>query len=148
MMLLVSAGLLLKDFSALRSLDIGVRRDGVWTAAVQLPQASYKTDRQRYDFSQTLMERARRVGGVDSVALSDHLPLEGGSNYYVKLRGQTGAMSNQLVERHSASPEYFRAIGVRLLQGVYSRRLTSRRPSSTICASTRSGRPALSHPRI
>jgi predicted permease len=63
------------------------------------------------------MERARRVGGVDSVALSDHLPLEGGSNYYVKLRGQTGAMSNQLVERHSASPEYFRAIGVRLLQG-------------------------------
>ena len=73
--------------------------------------------RQRYDFSQTLMERARRVGGVDAVALSDHLPLEGGSNYYVKLRGQTGAMSNQLVERHSASPEYFRAMGVRLLQG-------------------------------
>jgi len=117
LMLLVSAGLLLKDLSALRSLDIGVRREGVWTAAVQLPQASYKTDRQKYDFSETLMERARRIGGVDSVALSDHLPLEGGSNYYIKLRGQTGAMSNQLVERHSVSPEYFRAMGVRLLQG-------------------------------
>jgi len=117
LMLLVSAGLLLKDFAALRSLDIGVRREGVWTAAVQLPQASYKTDRQKYDFSETLMERARRIGGVDSVALSDHLPLEGGSNYYIKLRGQTGAMSNQLVERHSVSPEYFRAMGVRLLQG-------------------------------
>jgi len=88
LMLLVSASLLLKDFAALRSLDIGVRRDGVWTAAVQLPEASYKTDRQKYDFSQTLMERARRVGGVDAVALSDHLPLEGGSNYYVKLRGR------------------------------------------------------------
>ena len=117
LMLLISAGLLLKDFSALRSLDIGVRREGVWTAAVQLPEASYKTDRQMYDFSQALLERARRVGGVDAVALSDHLPLEGGSNYYVKLRGQTGEMSNQLVERHSASPEYFHAMGVRLLQG-------------------------------
>jgi putative ABC transport system permease protein len=117
LMLLVSAGLLLKDFAALRSLDIGVRREGVWTAAVQLPQANYKTDRQAYDFSEALLDRARRIGGVDSVALSDHLPLEGGSNYYIKLRGQTDAMSNQLVERHSASPEYFRAMGVRLLQG-------------------------------
>jgi putative ABC transport system permease protein len=117
LMLLVSAGLLLKDLAALRSLDIGVRREGVWTAAVQLPQANYKTDRQAYDFSEALLERARRIGGVDSVALSDHLPLEGGSNYYIKLRGQTGAMSNQLVERHSVSPEYFRALGVRLLQG-------------------------------
>ena len=117
LILLVSAGLLLKDFAHLRSLDIGVRRDGVWTAAVQLPEANYKTDRQQYDFSQALLERSRRIGGVDSVALSDRLPLEGGSNYYVKLRGQTSEMSNQLVETHAVSPEYFRAMGVRLLQG-------------------------------
>jgi len=117
LLLLVSAGLLLKDFARLRSLDIGVRRDGVWTAAVQLPEASYKTDRQRYQFSQALLERALRIGGVDAAALSDHLPLEGGSNYYVKLRGQTSDASNQLVEQHEVSPEYFRAMGVRLLQG-------------------------------
>jgi predicted permease len=117
LILLVSAGLLLKDFARLRSLDIGVRRDGVWTAAVQLPEANYKSDRQQYDFSEALLEKARRAGGVDSVALSDHLPLEGGSNYYIKLRGQTGEMSNRLVESHAVSPEYFRTLGVRLLQG-------------------------------
>ena len=117
LMLLVSAGLLLKDFATLRSLDIGVRREGVWTAAVQLPEASYKTARQRFDFSQTLLEQSRRIGGVDAVALSDRLPLEGGSNYYVKVRGQSGDMSNMLVESHAASPEYFRAMGVRLIQG-------------------------------
>ena len=105
------------DFARLRSLDIGVRRDGVWTAAVQLPEANYKSDRQKFDFSETLLEKSRRIGGVDRAALSDHLPLEGGSNYYVKLRGQTSTMSNQLVESHSVSPEYFRAMGVRLLQG-------------------------------
>jgi predicted permease len=94
-----------------------VRRDGVWTAAVMLPQAGYKTGRQKYDFSEALLEQARRIGGADAVALSDHLPLEGGSNYYVKLRGQTSEESNQLVEMHAASPDYFRAMGVSLLQG-------------------------------
>ena len=117
LMLLVSAGLLLKDFARLRSLDIGVRREGVWTAAVQLPRVTYKTDRQKYEFSQALLEQSRRIAGVDAVALSDHLPLEGGSNYYVKLRGQTGEMSNQLVEQHQVSPDYFHAMGVSLLRG-------------------------------
>jgi putative ABC transport system permease protein len=117
LMLLVSAGLLLKDFARMRSLDIGVRREGLWTAAVRLPDARYKTDRQEYDFGQALLEKARRIGGADAVALTDHLPLEGGSNYYIKLRGQTGPESNQLVETHAVSPDYFRTMGVRLLQG-------------------------------
>ena len=117
LILLVSAGLLLRDLARLRALDIGVRREGVWTAAIQLPESNYKTDRQKFDFGETLIEHSRRIAGVDAVALTDHLPLEGGSNYYVKLRGQTAEMSNQLVETHSASPEYFSAMGVRLLQG-------------------------------
>ena len=50
LMLLVSAGLLLKDFALLRSLDIGVRREGVWTAAVMLPDVNYKTGRQNTIF--------------------------------------------------------------------------------------------------
>ena len=45
------------------------------------------------------------------------MPLEGGSNYYIKLRGQAGRESGPLVERHSVSPEYFHTLGVRLLQG-------------------------------
>ena len=117
LVLLVSAGLLLKDFARMRSLDIGVRREGVWTAAVRLPDTSYKTTRLQFDFAEALLEKARRIGGADAVALTDHLPLEGGSNYYVKLRGQTGEESNQLVEMHVVSPDYFRAMGVRLLQG-------------------------------
>ncbi len=117
LMLLVSAGLLLEDFARMRSLDIGVRREGVWTAAVRLPEAGYKSDRAQYNFEQSLLEKARRIGGADAVALTDHLPLEGGSNGYIKLRGQTGAMSNQLVETHAITPDYFRAMGVGILQG-------------------------------
>jgi|HubBroStandDraft_1064217.scaffolds.fasta_scaffold01858_9 putative ABC transport system permease protein len=117
MLLLVSAGLLLKDFARLRSLDIGVRPEGVFTAAVNLPETQYKTGAQKLEFSRSLLEKCAHIAGVDAAAVSDHLPLEGGSNYYVKLRGQTSQRSNLLVERHNVSRDYFRAMGVRLLEG-------------------------------
>jgi putative ABC transport system permease protein len=82
MLLLVSAGLLLKDFARLRNLDIGVRPEGVFTAAVRLPDTQYKTDARKLEFSQTLLEKCAHIAGVDAAAVSDRLPLEGGSNYY------------------------------------------------------------------
>jgi predicted permease len=117
LLLLVSAGLLLKDFARLRSLDIGVRPEGVFTAAVRLPDTQYKTGAQQFAFSQSLVEKCGHIAGVDAAAVSTVLPLEGGSNYYVKLRGQTSQRSNLLVEQHSVSRDYFRAMGVRFLEG-------------------------------
>jgi predicted permease len=117
LLLLVCAGLLLKDFARLRNVDTGVRPEGVFTAAVHLPEAQYKTAAQKFNFSQALLEKSARIGGVDAAAVTDRLPLEGGSNYYVKLRGQTSRMSNQLVEYHTVSPGYFHAMGVPLLAG-------------------------------
>jgi predicted permease len=117
LLLLISAGLLLKDLARLRNADIGVRPRGVFTAAVRLPETQYKTAGQKFNFAQSLLEKSTRIPGVDAAAISHHLPLEGGSNYYVKLRGQTSHMSNLLVEYHPVSPEYFHAMGVRLLQG-------------------------------
>jgi putative ABC transport system permease protein len=117
LLLLVSGGLLLKDFARLRNQDIGVRPEGVFTAAVRLPETQYKTDAQQLAFWQSLLEKCAHIAGVDAAAVSNVLPLEGGNNYYVKLRGQTSQKSNLLVERHVVSPEYFRAVGVRLLEG-------------------------------
>jgi len=117
MLLLVSAGLLLKDFARLRSLDIGVRPQGVFTAAVRLPETQYKTGAQQWAFEQSLLEKCARIASVDAASVTDRLPLEGGSNYYVKLRGQTSQMSNLLVEYHQVSRDYFRAMGIRLRDG-------------------------------
>ncbi len=117
LLLLVAAGLLLKDFARLRNLDIGVRTEGVFTAAVRLPETQYKTGAQTMGFSQALLEKCSHIAGVDAAAVSSVLPLEGGSNYFVKLRGQTSQRSNLLVEYHTVSPQYFRAMGVRLMEG-------------------------------
>ena len=116
LLLLTSAGMLLKDFARLRRQDIGVRSEGVWTGAVQLPEARYGKLADTRRFAETLLEKLRSIPGVDGAALTDHLPIEGGSNGYVKLPGQA-AQSPLLVEWHSVTPDYFRALGVRLVAG-------------------------------
>jgi putative ABC transport system permease protein len=118
LLLLASAGLLLKDFARLRGMDVGVRPKGVWTAAIRLPDANYSTDPQRFVFAGALLDRAQRIPGVDTAAISNRLPLEGGSNYYISIRGRKSEpMSGPLVESHAISPGYFRAMGIRLLKG-------------------------------
>ena len=117
LLLLVGAGHLLKDFVQVRGLDIGVRPEGVWTAGVMLPDSQYKGE-QIYRFEEDLLQRVSQLPGVETAALSNRLPLEGGSNGYVKVRGETSLpMSNQLVETHAVSPGYFHAMGVRLVRG-------------------------------
>jgi putative ABC transport system permease protein len=118
LLLLVSAGMLLKDFTRLRYMDFGVRTEGVWTASVQLPQANYKGGPEQFRFAETLRRQVAGMGGVVSVAMTDRLPLEGGSNYYVSIRGQADrSRSGILVENHSVSPDYFKVMGIRLLEG-------------------------------
>jgi len=118
LVLLIGAGLLMKDFVRLRGTDIGVRPDGVWTAAIQLPEATYKEYARQGQFARSLEENARGIPGVENVAVASHLPLEGGSNSYVKIRGRaTGQLSGPLCETHQVSPEYFKAMGMRLIAG-------------------------------
>jgi predicted permease len=118
LLLLSGAGLLLKDFVRLRAIDVGVRPEGVWTAAVQLPDARYEAEALQRQFAATLLDKLRRTSGVDAAAISTNLPAEGGSNGYVKLRGQPSTpMGGPLVEEHSVSPDYFRAMGIPLLAG-------------------------------
>ncbi|HEY1242811.1 MAG TPA: ABC transporter permease [Bryobacteraceae bacterium] len=117
-LLVVCAGLLLKDFVRLRATDIGVRAGGVWTAAIQLPNASYPDRPRQFQFAQALLAKLRNLPGVDGAALSTRLPLEGGSNSFIKLRGVASPpMSGPLVENHAATIDYFRAMGIPLLRG-------------------------------
>jgi putative ABC transport system permease protein len=118
LLLLSGAGLLLKDFVKLRNVEVGVRPEGVWTAAVQLPKARYDGDAPQLQFAQALLDRVRHIPGVDAAALTSVLPLEGGSNSYFSLRGHpSGSNEGPLVEVHSVSPDYYRAMGVHLISG-------------------------------
>ena len=118
LLLLVSAGLLLRDFVRLRTDNIGVRPEGVWTAVVSLPDAKYKDPQPQFSFGDSLLEKVQHIPGVESAAFSTRMPLEGGSNGYISLRGQPfKPMSGPLVENHAVSPDYFKAMGIPVLKG-------------------------------
>jgi putative ABC transport system permease protein len=118
LLLLTAAGLLLKDFARIRGGSIGVRTDNVWTAAVSLPKAKYGEQQQQFSLSQALLEKLRHAPGVESVAISNRMPLEGGSNGYIALRGvPTPPMSGPLVESHAVTPGYLKVMGIPLIQG-------------------------------
>src|SRR5262249_8122888 len=73
-MLLVGAGLMMRSFWALRSVDRGFRTDSVMVARVSLPPASYPWMKVN-SFYQELARRLAELPGVQSAGLTSYLPL-------------------------------------------------------------------------
>jgi putative ABC transport system permease protein len=117
--LLIAAGLLLKSFVRLRSIDFGVRRSGILTARVNLPEAKYGSDAKVLEFTRALLQRVRGLPGVLSAASTDHLPLYGGTNATITLYGQPRNTDNssEWVEMHGITPGYFETMGIPLIAG-------------------------------
>lgn len=86
MLLLLTSGLLVKDFSALNGSRAGFRTDHVLVMTLDPALARY-TDAQGRTFYRQLADRAREIPGVRSVALGQHVPL-----------GVTSSLSNIVVE--------------------------------------------------
>jgi len=117
--LLVAAGLMLKSFVRLRSVDFGVRRSGVLTAQLNLPDTKYGSDGKPLAFTRALLQRVRGLPGVFSAAMTDHLPLNGGSNATITLYGKPTNTdhSSEWVEIHGITPGYFETMGIPLIAG-------------------------------
>ena len=119
--LLVAAGLMLKSFVRLRSTDFGVRRSGVLTAQLNLPDAKYGSPAKTLAFTRALLQRVRGLPGVLSAAMTDHLPLNGGTNGTITLYGKPAntddSNSSLWVEMHGITPGYFETMAIPLLAG-------------------------------
>lgn len=116
--LLVGAGLLLRSFAQLRSADIGVNSHYVLTTLINLPPAKYPTLAKRRHFFDRLLDRARATPGVECAAVSTEIPLQGGSNGYIHVEGQTDpALTSQLVGWNYITPDYFRTLSIPVLKG-------------------------------
>jgi putative ABC transport system permease protein len=116
--LLVGAGLLMRSFARMRSANIGVETKNVLTVGVSLPESKYKDIAQKMEFYDRLLEKLSHTPGITAAAITAELPLEGGNNGYITVPGDTNpADANLLVEWGYVSPDYFRAMGIPLLQG-------------------------------
>ena len=130
--LLIGAGLLLHSFVNLLRTDPGFRPDQVLTASLILPFEQYRTGDQRTAFFKELIDNLQRQPGVTAAGIGSDLPWTGYDENFggYNIEGRTPEYNSKTTARyHSASPDYFRALGIPLLGGrFFSDRDTSDAP--------------------
>jgi putative ABC transport system permease protein len=121
--LLVSAGLLLKSFWRLRTTDAGCVTDNVLTMSYSLPAKQYDSPEKVNTFNETLLQRVRSMPGVRAAALGTVLPGagHGGDDSFIIPEHPAIAAGATLpaAEFRRADPGYFAALQIPLLSGRY-----------------------------
>ena len=124
LVLLASAGLLLRSLWNLENQSLGIRATNVVTAEVVLGSASYPTAATRLAFFDNLERQLRRMPGVKAVALTDSMPPEGnpgGAMLYAAIdvqgRPRMAEGTGGLVVTRSVTPGYFEALGIPIMHG-------------------------------
>ncbi|HEX8457756.1 MAG TPA: ABC transporter permease [Pyrinomonadaceae bacterium] len=119
LLLLVSAGLLIKSFSRLQEIELGFDPSNVLTLRVPLPEARYKEYGQVDNFWNELLRRVRSMPGVESAGLTRGLPMNGGIESGVMLEGQESTNPKDITVAVNlfAEPGYFKTMNIQLLEG-------------------------------
>lgn len=123
--LLAASGLLVRTFVRLSSSELGFEPRGVLTMRVSLPFAfdgASESQRQtQASFFAQLLERARRLPGVDVAAIGNGLPRTGifSMGVGVNVEGEPAAPpgGRPTIPDASVSEGYFRALGIPVLRG-------------------------------
>ena len=119
LVLLASAGLLMKSFVRLIELDPGIQPLNVLTMNLVLPSTKYQTETQMKAFHDAVMQKMGALPGVRAVGtVSYGLPLGGGGLLGdFEVDGQREMSAHLMASKLVVSPGYFRALGIPLLQG-------------------------------
>ena len=113
--LLTGAGLLLRSYVNVISVDTGFSASTV-TANVQLTPR-YDTPQKQSAFFQDLLERIKRIHGVQATGAVDYLPLSSSESLaFFEVEGYAN-QKNQLVEARRITPDYLSAMQTPLLKG-------------------------------
>jgi putative ABC transport system permease protein len=117
--LLIGAGLLIRSFARLQSVNPGFSANNLLLVPVQLPEARYPTGHAATQFFTDLLARAEHLPGITSAALASNVPFNGGSDFPLLTEGRTYADLNELqsVQFSVVQGDYFRAQGLRLVRG-------------------------------
>ena len=118
--LLASAGLLIRSFLRLQQVDRGFNTDNVLTMVIRLPD-SYREDPPVINFFAQALERVRRLPTVRSAGMINYLPLYGGlgSSTGFKILGRPEPPPGQgpSTDVRVVDSGYFTTLGIPLLRG-------------------------------
>ena len=119
--LLVCAGLLGRSFVRMLEVNPGFRPDHMVTMWMNFTSANYAPKGRPTQFLEQLLPRAAALPGVEGVAISNDLPLEGDDTTTglsdVEGRAPFPRGQQPLVGVHAVNPGYFRSMGIPQLRG-------------------------------
>ena len=120
LILLIGAGLFIRSFAALRSVDLGLKPENVLTFRVLLPQTKYPDAARQAGLYTQALERMKTLPGVDSAALVSILPFGGQDemySFYAETMGVITPDQQPSAQYQLVSSDYFRTMGIPLLAG-------------------------------
>jgi predicted permease len=118
--LLVGAGLLIKSYRQLRSVNLGCATHDVLTMWINLPKGSYPKPEQRVIFYEQLLERVRSTPGVVAAGLTSVLPGQGrgrDDTFNIREHAPLPKGENLDATTRFVDPGYFAAMQIPLLKG-------------------------------
>ncbi len=118
--LLVGSGLMIRTFLALHHVDPGFyRADQVQTIGISIPESEAKEPERAIRTEAAILQKISTLAGVSSVAITNTVPMDGGSNDTVYAEDQAYAEGVvPPVRRYKfISPGYISTIGSRLIAG-------------------------------
>jgi putative ABC transport system permease protein len=123
-MLLVGAGLMLRSFSRLRSVNPGFRTDHALTLRVSLPVPEGRistADENRFmSFFDRALERVGQLPGVTAAGAANMIPLDGnGTDRLIDIEGYIPRDTSDMpdAQNRQATPGWFTAMGIPLVRG-------------------------------
>lgn len=115
--LLVGAGLLLSSLQHLRSLDLGIDVEDVWTFQVHLPDARYTEPAERVRLHAALHDRVRSLPGVESVGAASRLPATGQYHGPWGIHAEGDDRYIPDAQNRVIQGDWFEALDIELLEG-------------------------------
>ncbi|HEX2167615.1 MAG TPA: ABC transporter permease [Longimicrobiales bacterium] len=118
--LVIGAGLLIRSFGELRTVNPGFSAENALTFRVNLPAVRYGEEEQQVAFWDRALERLEAVPGVTHVGAIQHLPLGGSGmriTFEVEGREPPAPGEEQALDVRVVTPGYFEAMDVPLQRG-------------------------------
>jgi predicted permease len=117
--LLIGAGLMVRSFLKLYSLDLGIDTDHLLAMRVELPATTYDSPEKRRLTFDDILTKIAAVPGVRAAALADTIPMGGADTRTVEIEGRPQPKDTAAPEviTISVTPDYFKTVNTSLKRG-------------------------------
>jgi len=120
LVLLIGAGLLIKSFVRLLDVNPGFNTTNVSTMKLSLSEKMYPDGARQRGFYQQVLDNVRSLPGVESASISSSPPVSGIQEFgafVIEGHPPTSFNDVPLGDRHRVSTDYFRTIGIPIIDG-------------------------------